>query len=138
MKKLSDLRIQRCLKPSDAIECEAPELHVFSDASERDYDVVAYLRYTLLDGKYACSLLFGKSRVTPLKAFTVPELELVAAVLAVRVVDLIVRKSLVNPSRIYYWTDSMTVLYYLNNTSSRFATFVANGFAGILSYSNVR
>ena len=65
VKKLSDVRIRRCLKPSDAIECEAPELHVFSDASERGYGVVTYLRYALLDGKYACSLLFGKSRRHP-------------------------------------------------------------------------
>ena len=111
---------------------------MFSDASERGYGVVAYLRCALLDGKYACSLLFGKFKVTKLKVVSVPRLELGAAVLAVRVVDLILRESLVNPSRIYYWTDSMTLLYYLNNTSSRFATFVVNRVASILSYSNVR
>ena len=102
VKKPSDVRIRRCLKPSDAIECEAPELHVSSDASEQGYRLVAYLRYALLDWKYACFLLFGRSRVTPLKAVSVPRLEIVAAVLAVRVVDLIVRELLVNPSRICY------------------------------------
>ena len=82
---------------------------------------------------YAYSLLFGKSRVTPLKAVSIPRLELVAAVLAVRVVDLIVRESLVYPSQTCYWTDSMTVSYYFHNTTSRFATFVVKRTANILS-----
>ena len=72
------------------------------------------------------------------KAVSPPRPKLVADVLAVRVVDQIVRESLVNPSWICYWTDFMTVLYYLNNSSSRFATFLANEVASILFYSNVR
>ena len=135
--KLTDLQIRRCPKPSDVKDGKAAKIHVYSDASERGFVVVVYLRDALRDGDFTCSLLFGKSRVTPLKAVSIPRLELVAAVLTVRVVDLIVRESLVYPSQNCYWTDSMTVLYYLHNTTSRFATFVMNRVTTILRRSRI-
>ena len=73
-----------------------------------------------------CSLVMGKSRVAPLKAVTVPRLELTAATPTVKV-DKQIREELdllINP--VVFWTDSTIVLRYIRNTSKRFQTFVAN------------
>ena len=61
---------------------------------------------------------------------TVSKLELTAAALLMRM-NCIISKEL--DGRLFiddtmYWTDSMTVLGYINNTTKRFPTFVANVF----------
>ena len=60
-------------------------LHHFSDASEEGYGQSTYLRLVNVSGKIHCCLLMGKSRVTPKKYVTIPRLELVAAVLSVKI-----------------------------------------------------
>lgn len=72
------------------------------------------------------SFQMGKARVTPLKAVTIPRLELTAAVLAVRV-DLMLRSELQIPlQESVFWTDSTSVLKHIKNEDKRFHTFVAN------------
>ena len=61
------------------------ELHHFSDASFKGYSQCNYLRLVNAKGKIHCSFVLGKSRVTPLKAVTVPRSELTAAVVSVKV-----------------------------------------------------
>ncbi len=68
------------LQPKDFGPVEKCELHHFSDTSFRGYSLCTYLRMTDAQGRINCSCLLGKSRVTPLKAITVPRLELTAAV----------------------------------------------------------
>ena len=57
------------------------ELHLFCDASENGHGAVGYLR-VVNPGSAKCSFLWGKGKVNPLKAVSIPRLELVAAVLA--------------------------------------------------------
>lgn len=72
------------------------------------------------------SAITGSPRVTPLKAITVPRLELHAAVLAVRV-DLMQKKGLrLQLQESVFWTDSTSVLKYVMNEDKQFHTFVAN------------
>ncbi len=62
--------VDDCLKSVASEE----ELHNFSDASEKGYGTVIYLRIQNSNGDIHVSLLMGKARVTPLKAITVPRL----------------------------------------------------------------
>ncbi|XP_033122071.1 uncharacterized protein LOC117121078 [Anneissia japonica] len=71
-------------------------------ASERGYGVVMYLR---TEGAINCNILYSRSRVAPLKRQTIPRLELTAATLAVKSVDLISTEMDVKFSNVYYWTD---------------------------------
>ncbi|XP_078698382.1 uncharacterized protein LOC144925949 [Branchiostoma floridae x Branchiostoma belcheri] len=80
-------------------------------------------------GKVHCAFMTGKSRVAPLKKFTIPRMELNAAVVAVRVDQMIKRELDVKIDETYFWTDSTTVLRYIHNQTSRFHTFVANRLA---------
>ncbi|XP_052431710.1 uncharacterized protein LOC127972320 [Carassius gibelio] len=123
---LSDFRIKRCVKPEKFGNTTEAQLHHFSDASESAYGTATYLVLTNEQNQKHCSLLMGKSRVSPLKQITIPRLELTAATIAVKV-DKILRQELQIPlQQSVFWTDSTTVLSYIGNDSARFKTFVAN------------
>ena len=75
--------------PLDFGQVVKAELHHFADASLKGYGQFSYLRLTNQVGKIYCSFVVGKARVAPLKIVTVPRLELTAAVVSVRVADLL-------------------------------------------------
>jgi hypothetical protein len=78
------------------------------------------------DGTINVELLMGKARVAPLKKVTIPRMELAAATIAVKFGHLILQEMDYKFDDTLYWTDSMAVIRYIHNTSSRFHTFVAN------------
>ena len=124
--KLEKLAVKRCLRPCDFEEISSSELHHFSDASQKGYGAVSYLKIVDKRGRGHCSFIMGKSRLAPLKAVTIPRMELSAAVIATRL-DQIIRSELdIEIDRSYFWTDSTCVLRYVHNEATRFQTFVAN------------
>ena len=66
-----------------------------------------------------------KSRLEPLKVVTIPRLDLMAAVLAVQMNEVICREMIIHIDDTVFWTDSMIVLQYIRNRSKRLKTFVA-------------
>ncbi|XP_075157736.1 uncharacterized protein LOC142231004 [Haematobia irritans] len=102
------------------------ELHVFSDASEKAYAGVVYIRVVTPDGRIFVHLLSCKTRVAPLKSISLPRLELCGAVLASELLKTIVREIGIGFSQVYCWTDSTIVLSWLRKTPSTWTTFVAN------------
>ena len=121
---LEQLQIPRCFQPGPSDGCKI-ELHVFSDASEFAYGAVIYLKVIGPTGVYV-NLLMGKSRVAPLKVVSIPRLELTAATLAAKLSRFVMEELDAADLTVWFWTDSMTVLRYLRNVSSRFKTFVAH------------
>ncbi|MBM6549254.1 DUF1759 domain-containing protein [Streptococcus dysgalactiae subsp. equisimilis] len=135
--RLDEVRIKRCIRKDDRLDVGQIELHIFCDASESGYGAVAYARCVPRIGDPYLVLLFSKSRVAPIKTVTIPRLELAAAVLGVRVSE-VVRKGMPNFfAKTYFWTDSMIVLYYIRNVNTRFSTFVANRLAVIHQFCSV-
>lgn len=130
--KLSAFTVSHCLKPAGFGQVRSSQLHHFSDASEAAYSSASYLRLVNDESKVHCSFLFGKSRVAPLKAVSIPRLELSAATVSVRQ-DRMLKRELDIPLNVdsVFWTDSMSVLRYVKNESTRFYTFVANRIAMI-------
>jgi hypothetical protein len=102
---------------------------MFSDASEVAYSASAYVRITDDQGGIHCSFVMGKCRNSPIKRPTIPRLELLASVMAVRLSNLIRSKFDWKFDNIIFWTDSTTVLQYGQILppccSRRFHRFVA-------------
>ena len=124
--RLEDFHLQRCLKPSTLGKITSSELHHFSDASTEGYGQCSYLRLVDDQDRVHCAFVMGKARVTPLKAMTIPRLELSAAVLSVRMSNLLKRELFHQEVKEVFWTDSKVVLGYICNESRRFHVFVAN------------
>ena len=84
-------------------------LYGFSDASTKAYGAVVYICQN-----QETSLVMSKSCVAPIKTVTLPKLELMAAVMATRLVQF-VRSSLhlQTDDHIHMWTDSQIVLHWI-------------------------
>ena len=97
---------------------------MFCDASQYAYAAVAYLKVSDTKGSFKTSIVMGKSRVAP--QATIPRLELSAAVTGARLYQKIVDELSFTDITPYFWTGSMCVLRYIQNTRSAFKIFVAN------------
>ena len=115
------------------VDAKDIQLHFFADASKDGYGAVCYLR--CYDGKeYSCVFIMGKSRVAPMNQQSIPRLELCAAVTAVRLSLLVIKEYRFPASKVYFWTDSTTVLSYVHNTSKRRSAFETNRIATLRKY----
>jgi len=110
------------------------ELHCFSDASSVSYRAVCYLQVVRGTSR-ECKFVLGRSRVSLIKTVTIPRLELSAATLAIKLARMISKELEVEFCRTVYWTDSTTVLRYIENRSRRLSVFVANHLSRIHSSS---
>jgi len=129
---LNRFMIRRCLKPPDTSQVEMCSLHHFCDASQVGYGVVSYVRLEFAEKQRHCSLVLGKSRLAPIKPTTIPRLELMAAVLAVKIDKMLHSELEYEIQESVFWTDSTIVLCYIANHDKRFHTFVANRISSIL------
>lgn len=123
---LDKITIPRCYVPADFGKVTKRELHHFSDASTYGYGQCSYLRHVNGNGTVHCALIMAKSRVAPIKAVTIPRLELTAAVVSVAASNTLKEELGISGIDEYFWTDSKVVLGYINNESRRFHTFVSN------------
>ena len=86
-------------------------LHTFVDAFENSYGEVVFARCTYEDGFSSSEIVAVKSRVAPCIATSIPRLELMGAVIGVR---LALRKAEVFEIKIsdaIFWSDSMNTLW---------------------------
>ncbi|CAL8133345.1 unnamed protein product [Orchesella dallaii] len=127
MKSIVQVQIPRLITSAAAIRYE---LHGFSDASERAYGAVVYLRTIIDNGTVSVHLLTSKTRVAPLKQVTLPRLELMGAVLLAELM-VYVCDSLKVECEIFCWCDSTITLRWIASQPRRWKTFVANRVAKI-------
>ncbi|XP_055604719.1 uncharacterized protein LOC129752952 [Uranotaenia lowii] len=122
--RLGDVRINRSYFPNCTTDqLEEVQLHIFCDASDSAYACVAYMRVKI-GGRVQCSLVAGKAKVAPLKVLSIPRLELQAAVIGSRMQNSIIESHRLIISKTTFWSDSKTVLAWLNSDQRRYTKFV--------------
>ena len=95
------------------------EIHGFSDASEKVYSAVVYLKTEYPNEKFEVVLIASKTRVAPISKQTIPRLELLGALILMRLVKTILRafKS-IKVDDVFLWTDSLTTLCWIKNNKN--------------------
>ncbi|KAL4009372.1 hypothetical protein ACER0C_003224 [Sarotherodon galilaeus] len=99
---LQHVTLPRCYTPPHNSSNVTYEAHIFCDASEKAYGAVAYLRVIEQQLPVATSFLMARSRVAPRK-----QAELTILL-----------------QSIYLWTDSTTVLQWIQSSSCHYKVFV--------------
>ncbi|GFX25076.1 integrase catalytic domain-containing protein [Trichonephila clavipes] len=130
--KVNNFKIPRCILLPATIRIE---IHGFSDASERAYAAVVYIKCFNESGQSQTRLLCSKSRVAPLKTLTIPRLELSAALLLSRLVKKVVPILQLPINKIWMWTDSTIALAWIKTEPHKLKTFVSNRVAEIQALS---
>ena len=124
---LDDIKIDRCFVPETFTD-PVYSLHGFGDASEASYGGAAYLRIEDRGTSAVhTALLCSRTRVAPIgKRRSIPELELIAALINARLVKYVERELKLPIESITCWTDSQVVLQWISKPAYSWQTFVAN------------
>lgn len=134
---LSTLDVPRTVLNSNPESVNELQIHVFSDASQKAFGAAAYLRVKDCE-KTSVNLIASKSRVAPLKKLTLPRLELMGALLAVKLaktVEKTVQQTGLYPT-VHFWTDSQITLCWIKGQPHRWKQFVSNRVKEIHSLSD--
>ena len=125
LSKICTLRIPRCYAPVN-VQIVDRQLSSFSDASERAYCGVVYVRSINKAGGVHISLALDKTRVALLKKVTLSHLELCRAHLLVQLMKHLQGILSIPTCNLHAFTDSTFVLSWIHGSSQRFKTFEAN------------
>jgi len=124
------------------IECSQngiSQLIGFSDASEKGYAAIVYIRHVHDNGHISIYFITAKSKVAPLKItnhkteLTIPRLELCGALLLSQTINRLMTtfNNTVTISAVHAWIDSRIVLSWLTSEQTKFKIFVTNRLAKI-------
>ena len=87
LEDLPEIKVPSCLRLGQDEELLSETLHTFVDASQDAYGSVILSRVCYKSGLASKRLVTAKTRVTPLSTTSIPRLELIAAVLGLRMSD---------------------------------------------------
>jgi len=132
---LEEIKIPRCLKDTSMKESSIT-LHTFSDASEKAYAAAVYSRHKFEDGSVTTRLIASKTRLAPLKTVSIPRLELMGALIGLRLANQVCSALDIPSSNVTYWVDSLNVGYWIRGQSREYKPFVAHRVGEIHEKSN--
>ena len=110
---------------------------MFCDSSQEVFCAVGFLRARIIDThETKLAFILGEARVAPMKAISIPKLELQASLLATRLKIDIMKALSIPINDVFMWTDSTTVLQWLHSTAKQ-PVFVANRVSETLEVTTV-
>lgn len=119
-------------RKSSSIDLRSLQLHVLVNASKDAYGAVAYFR-VLTDEGPICSLVMARSKMAPLKLLSIPSLELQAAVIGSRQLHSVIEAHSLEVTQRSIWSDSKTVISWMQSKQRKYKPFVAFRIGKILS-----
>jgi hypothetical protein len=125
---LAPFSIDRCYFSGKVV---SKQLIAFCDASTLAFGCVAYLRSVENSGKVRSLIVGAKNRVAPVKAITIPRLELQGALLLARFVSRVQKRLNVDTKDVYAFCDSTVALAWIKGPSDQYKQFVRNRSAKI-------
>lgn len=119
---MSSFTLSRCY--FQGVNCS---LHGFGDASRKIHAAVIYLQITTTMGSYV-KFLASKSRATPVKEETISRLEILAALIAARLIRQVGQalEPEVDVNEMTCWTDSKVALTWIKDKEREWKPFVQN------------
>ncbi|KAK3736566.1 hypothetical protein QZH41_003141 [Actinostola sp. cb2023] len=111
------------------------ELIAFCDASKIAYATAIYLKVST-KSETTVNLIFAKSRLAPKRVLTIPRLELMAVVIALRCLNFVKRMLKIQLKKIMLFTDSQCVLKWIF-TKKTLSVFVENRVREIRSHEDI-
>ena len=135
--ELSCVEVPRCYRVSGKRVVDT-SIHTMTDASQLAYAAVSYVRHEYEDGEVTVRFVAAKAKVAPTKAISIPRLELMAAVLGLRLMRKVSELLEVTFENCTLRTDSEDVICWIQGQSRRYKTFVANRISEIHQKSNPR
>ena len=126
LKNIDKIKISRCVGLDQSENEDEMQLHCFCDASEEAYCAAVYIAIKYSSGRKSSRLVAAKTKVAPLDATSVPRLELMGAVVAVKLATSVGRAFSFSSNMIYYWTDNQNVLCWTRGRSKRYKAFIGN------------
>ena len=120
---LEEIKIPRCLKDTSAKQSSIT-FHAFSDASEKGYAAASYSRHEYEDGEVTTRLIASKTPLAPLKAVRIPRLELMGALIGLRLAGQVCLALKIPSSFVTYWMDSLNVGLWIWGQSRECKPFV--------------
>jgi len=129
---LSDMHVLRWIGAQNH-KLQDCELHVFGDASERAYGAVLYLK-SITDDAVTVRLICSKARLAPIKGVILPRLEILAALVATRLLRYFCQATECDISKATLWSDSAGALARTRGDPKRWEKFVCNRVTEIVEY----
>ncbi|GFY60970.1 integrase catalytic domain-containing protein [Trichonephila inaurata madagascariensis] len=131
---LAGIKIPRCLNLSSNGSKQIT-LHVFCNASKKAFAACVFLRVEYEENVFV-KPIEAKARVAPLKDISIPRLELLACTFGARLAASVKNDLNLPDVRIYFLTDSMTGLAWIQRTRD-WGVFVFNRVKEIRNLSDV-
>ena len=125
MESLVNVRVPRCLRELGK-EILKKTVITFVDASLKAYGAAFYMHCEYDDTTASCRLISSKTKVAPFKPISLPSLELMAAVLGLRLTQRIVSTLEVSMATVMFYSESNDVLWWIRGHGREFRAFVAN------------
>ena len=100
-------------------------IHVL-DASEAAYATAVYICHEYSESSVTARLIESKTRLSPLKATSIPRLELMGAVTGLRLTIQISSVSEILMPQATFWVDSISVAFWIHGQSRNYKPFVSH------------
>ena len=121
LKGLAEVKIPRCLRSSEPVKSK--RIVTFVDAFPQAYGAAVYMRCEYHNAAITSRLIAAKSNVAPLTPMAVPRLELMGAILGLRLTQPLLMVLEAPMQIVLFYSDSTDVLWWVRGRGKDFRPF---------------